>query len=363
MARLEQSSILRTRLLVASLWLLGVVAAGATGFHTLGDGLWSWTDCIYFTVITLSTVGFGETLPHFDEVEYTRIWTVVLIVLGSGTLLYFISTLTAFIVEGDLGGTLRRNRMRQALNRLRAHIIVCGAGSTGIHVIEELVHTHTPFCVIDVSEQRLLELAQRFGADKFLFVVGDAADDDILHAAGIEHAKCVVAALHEDKDNLFVTVTVSALNPKCRIVAKAVEVSARAKLLRAGAKSVISPTQIGGMRLASEAIRPMVTEFLDLMLRDPKKNLRIEEVLIPPTSTLVGAQLKDTNIRQATKAIVIAVRGTDGSYEYNPEPTFRLTKDTVLIVLAEVMEMKKLRDGMDDGKIGKNGLTTRFNPP
>src|SRR5690606_4445265 len=136
---------------------------------------------------------------------------------------------------------------------------------------------------------RLLELAERFGADKFLFVVGDAADDDILHAAGVEHAKCVVAALHEDKDNLFVTVTVSALNPKARIVAKAVEVSARAKLLRAGAKSVISPTQIGGMRLASEAIRPMVTEFLDLMLRDPKKNLRIEEVLIPPTSTLVNA--------------------------------------------------------------------------
>ena len=354
-AQLELSSILRTRLVVATLWLLAVVASGAVGFHTLGDGRWAWADCIYFTIITLSTVGYGETLPGFDEVPYTRVWTVLLIVLGSGTLLYFISTLTAFIVEGDLGGALRRNRMRQSLTKLVGHTIVCGAGTTGIHVIEELIHTHTPFCVIDTNEHRLSELAERFGPDKFYFVVGDAADDEVLHAAGVERAKCVVAALHEDKDNLFVTVTVAALNPKIRIVSKAVEVSARAKLLRAGAKSVVSPTQIGGMRLASEAIRPMVTEFLDLMLRDPKKNLRIEEVTIPPTSTLVGTQLKDTNIRQATKAMVIAIRGTDASYEYNPEPTFRLTKDSTLIVLAETVEMKKLRDGIESGKIGKNG--------
>jgi voltage-gated potassium channel len=352
-ARLDQSSILRTRLVVATLWLMVVVAAGAAGFHTIGAGRWPWIDCVYFTIITLSTVGYGETLPGFEDSEYSRLWTVMLIVLGSGTLLYFISTLTAFIVEGDLGGALRRNRMKQALARLEGHTIVCGAGTTGIHVIEELVHTHTRFCVIDVNEMRLVELAERFGEGKFLFVVGDAADDEVLQAAGIERARCVVAALHEDKDNLFVTVTASALNPKIRIVAKAVEVSARAKLLRAGAKSVVSPTQIGGMRLASEAIRPMVTEFLDLMLRDPKKNLRIEEVTIPAKSSLVGTQLKDTNIRQATKAMVIAIRGTDGSYEYNPEPTFRLGQASTLIVLAETVEMKKLRDGIDSGKIGK----------
>lgn len=351
-ARPEQTSILRTRLVVAAFWLGAVVVIGATGFHQIGDGRWSWPDCIYFTIITLSTVGYGETLPGFDEHPYTRLWTIALIVLGSGTLLYFISTLTAFIVEGDLGGALRRNRMKQALLKLSGHTIVCGAGTTGIHVIEELLHTHTPFCVIDTNEERLLELAERFGPDKLAYVIGDAADDQVLDAAGITRAGCVVAALHEDKDNLFVTVTAVALNPKVRVVAKAVEVSARAKLLRAGAKSVVSPTQIGGMRLASEAIRPTVTEFLDLMLRDPKKNLRIEEVTIPESSTLVGAQLKDTNIRQATKAMVIAIR-TEGGYEYNPEPTHRLDKGSTLIVLAETVEMKKLREGMASGKIGR----------
>jgi voltage-gated potassium channel len=352
-ARPEQTSLLRTRLFVAAFWLASVVVIGASGFHQLGDGRWSWVDCVYFTVITLSTVGYGETLDGFSEVPYSRLWTVALIVLGSGTLLYFISTLTAFIVEGDLGGALRRNRMKQALGNLMGHTIVCGAGTTGIHVIEELLHTHTPFCVIDTSEARLLELAERFGQDKFHYVVGDAADDEVLQAAGVERASCVVAALHEDKDNLFVTVTAVALNPKVRVVAKAVEVSAHGKLLRAGAKSVVSPTQIGGMRLASEAIRPTVTEFLDLMLRDPKKNLRIEEVIIPASSTLVGAQLKDTNIRQATKAMVIAVRSEGGGYEYNPEPTHRLDKGSTLIVLAETLEMKKLREGIDNGKIGR----------
>lgn len=351
-ARPEQTSILRTRLVVAALWLITVVIIGAAGFHQIGGGRWSWADCVYFTIITLSTVGFGETLPGFADVAYTRIWTVALIVLGSGTLLYFISTLTAFIVEGDLGGALRRNRMKQALAKLAGHTIVCGAGTTGIHVIEELLHTHTSFCVIDTNEARLLELAERFGQDKFFYVVGDAADDEVLQAAGVERAACVVAALHDDKDNLFITVTAVALSPKVRVVAKAVEVSARGKLLRAGAKSVVSPTQIGGMRLASEAIRPTVTEFLDLMLRDPKKNLRIEEVTIPAESTLVGAQLKDTNIRQATRAMVIAIR-TDGGYEYNPEPTHKLDKGSTLIVLAETAEMKKLREGMASGKIGR----------
>lgn len=354
MQRPEQTSILRGQLALAAAWLAGVVVVGAVGFHTIGGGRWSWFECAYFTIITLSTVGYGETLAGFNDSVLARGWTVGLIVLGSGTLLYFISTLTAFIVEGDLGGALRRNRMQQALLKLAGHTIVCGAGTTGIHVIEELIHSKLSFAVVDSDEQRLLELADRFGADKFLYVVGDATDDEVLVAAGVERASTVIAALHEDKDNLFVTITASALNPRARIVAKAVEVSARAKLLRAGARGVVSPTMIGGMRLASEAIRPTVVEFLDLMLRDPKKNLRIEEFTIPESSTLVGAALKDTNIRQATRAMVLAIRSPEGSYEYNPEPGYVIRAGGTLIVLAETAEMRKLRDGVSSGKIGRN---------
>jgi voltage-gated potassium channel len=347
----EQRSLLQSRLALATLWLLSVVFVGAGGFVVIGGGAWSFWDCIYFTIITLSTVGYSHTLHGFDEAPYARIWTIGLIVLGSGTLVYFVSTITAFIVEGDLGGALRRNRMKQVLARLTNHIIICGAGTTGIHVIEELVHSHIPFCAIDNSEQRMLELAERFGPDKFPYVVGDAADDEALKEAGIERAQGVVAALSEDKDNLFVTITASALNPQARIVAKATDVNSRGKMMRAGAKAVVSPTQIGGLRLASEAIRPTVVEFIDLMLRDPKKNLRIEEVSIPETSKLVGAELKDTNIRRETKVLVIAVRMPDGRYEYNPDPEFALVAGATLIVLAETAEMKRLREGVASGRI------------
>jgi len=346
-------SILRSRLVYAAMWLVIVVVVGAGGYHTIGDAHWTWGECIYFTIITLSTVGYGETLDGFENIELARGWTVGLIVLGSGTLLYFISTLTAFIVEGDLGGALRRNRMKAKMDKLSDHYIVCGAGSTGTHVVEEFLASHMPFCVVDTSEERLAALAERIGTDKFLYIVGDASDDEVLREAGIERAIGVVAALHEDKDNLFVTITASALNPKLRIVAKAVEVSARPKLMRAGAKAVVSPTQIGGLRMASEAIRPRVVEFLDLMLRDPKKNLRIEEVTIPDGSSLVGSALKDTEIRKKTRVLVIAVRSPEGRYEYNPSPEEVLEKGSTLIVLAETAEMKRLRDGVQSGEIGR----------
>ncbi len=351
----EQQSALRARLFVAAGWLVGVVIVGAVGFHGIGGGEWSWGDCFYFTVITLSTVGFGETLAGMHEHDYARLWTVGLIVLGSGTLVYFVSTLTAFIVEGDIGGAIRRNRMRQAIAKLRGHYIVCGSGTTGIHVIEEFIQCHVPFVVVDRSRHRMQELQERFETPdrRFLFVIGDATDDHTLEEAGIERCTGVIAALSEDKDNLFVTVTASSLNPRARIVAKCIEVSARPKLLRAGARAVVSPTQIGGLRLASEAIRPTVVEFLDLMLRDPKQNLRIEEVTIPETSSLVGKAIRDTNIRQKTKVLVIAVRFADGRYVYNPESGLVLEKGATLVVLAERAEMSTLRDGMETGAIGK----------
>ena len=140
---------------------------------------------------------------------------------------------------------------------------------------------------------------------------------------------------------------------QARIVARANDVASRAKLIRAGAKAVVSPTQIGGLRLASEAIRPAVVEFLDLMLRDPKKNLRIEEVVIPEDSALVGAMLNETNIQKGSKVLVIAVRHPDGHYEHNPDAEFVLARGVTLIVLAESADMQKLREGIKSGRVGR----------
>ena len=341
------------RLLAAFVFLLTVVGVGTFGYHQMGDGRWEVFDCFYMAVVTLSTVGFAETLPGMNEVEGARGFTVLLIVLGSGTLLYFVSTFTAFVVEGDLLGALKRNRMNKRIEQLEGHVVVCGVGSTGVHIVEELLATQTPFVAVDSDEQRLLKLDEEM-EQELRYVVGDATDDDVLHQAGINRARGVIAALHDDKDNLFVTVTARALNPQARIVAKAVEGSAMDKLRRAGADAVVSPNRIGGMRLVSEMIRPAVVQFLDLMLRDKQQNLRLEELEIPEDSTLVGAELRRTDIRSKTDVLVIALRAPDGRFVYNPRPDTELTTGMKLVVLAETEKILRLREGILDGSIGRS---------
>ncbi len=333
---------------------------GSSGYYVLGEGRWSVEDVVYFTIITLSTVGFGETLPGMSDVRYARLLTVGLIVFGSGTLLYFISSLTAWIIEGDLQSALRRSRMQKRIDALSGHLVVCGVGSTGVHVIDELLKTGHTFVAVDRDLERLTALADKHGP-QFLYVHGDATHDETLVQAGIARAAGIIAALTDDKENLFITLTAFQLQREraqrgeFRIVAKAVDATTRPKLLAAGAHRVVSPSEIGGMRMVSEMIRPAVVEFLDLMLRDPKKNLRIEEVDIPQGSPLERLRLRDTAIRSAARVLVIAVRypGTPSRYEYNPGPDLVIEAGMTLIVLAESAEMNKLREGVSRHSIGR----------
>ncbi len=330
------------RLLSAVGVLLSLVAVGTMGFYTLGHGRWTLSDCAYMTIITLSTVGFGE-LSNMHHVPWARALTAALIVSGVGALAYVQGNLTALLVEGVIGQALRRNRMRKQIAQLTDHILVAGAGSTGRHVIEELVATQTPFVVIDRDRHRLEAISEEMVGGKMLYVDGDATHDQALLAANIASAKGVVAALTHDKDNLFVTLSARSLNPAARIVAKVIEDEVAPKMLRAGATSIVSPTMIGGRRMASELIRPEVTEFLDQMLRDKDKNLRLEEVMIPDGSTFDGKALKDTPIRRETRLLVVAVRQPDRSFLYNPEPDFVIEAGMTLVVMGEADQVVMLR--------------------
>lgn len=341
------------RMLVALGFLLTVLAFGTGGYHYLGSGRWELFDCFYMAVVTLSTVGFAETLPDMRHVEGARSFTVLLIVLGSGTLLYFVSTFTAFIVEGDLMGALKRNRMNKRIKVLENHVVVCGMGSTGAPIVEELVATRTQFVAVDIDGERLARLDEEHPELELHYVVGDATDDHTLLEAGVERARGVIAALHDDKDNLFVTISARALNPRARIVAKAVESTTDNKLRRAGADAVVSPNRIGGVRLVSEMLRPTVVQFLDVMLRE-KENLRIEELPVPEQSTLVGAELRRTDIRKKADVLVIALRAPDGTFRYNPGPDTLLEKGTILVVLGRTDELIRLREGVEQGSIGRS---------
>jgi voltage-gated potassium channel len=253
------------------------------------------------------------------------------------------SNLTALLVEGSIGLALRRRRMQREIAKLSDHVVVAGAGGTGKHVIEELVATQTVFVAIDRSEHALQQVATEVCGGRMLYIHGDATVDHVLLAAGVERARGVVAALTHDKDNLYVTLSARSLNAQARIVSKVVEDEAAPKILKAGASSIVNPTMIGARRLASELIRPEVNEFLDQMLRDKDRNLRLEELVVPRGSAFVGRALKDTPIRRQTRALVVAVREGDRSFTYNPDPEHVIAEGTTLIVLGETDSIVKLR--------------------
>jgi voltage-gated potassium channel len=330
------------RLLLSLGAFASLVVVGSVAYFALGSGRWSIADCAYMAVITISTVGFYE-LGHMREVPGARAVTVALIVGGLGVLAYMQSNLTALLIEGVIGNAWRMRRMQKEIATLSDHIVVAGAGGTGKHVIEELRATRTPFVVIDRNEATLRQVSAELCAGKMLYVHGDATADHALLAAGVQRAKGVVAALTQDKDNLYVTLSVRSLNPAARIVSKVVEDEAAPKILKAGASSTVNPTMIGARRLASELIRPEVNEFLDQMLRDKDKTLRLEEVTIGRGSSLVGLCLKDAPIRKETRALVVAVRATDNAFVYNPDPDYVIAQGTTLIVLGEAESISKLR--------------------
>jgi voltage-gated potassium channel len=335
---------LRARLAAGFAVLALTLAAGTVGYYMLGDGRWEPFECFYMTIITITTVGYGETLAGMDKVEHARALTVVLLVFGTGTVVYFASTLTAMIIEGDIRRALRRTRMRKQILKLKDHVIVCGAGSTGSHSIQELIEYRIPTVAIDTDQPRLEHMAELYPPDLFKYIVGDATDDDVLAEANLPEARGVVAALHSDKDNLFVVVSARQENPKARIVARGSELQILEKLKKAGADTVVSPNYIGGLRMVSELLRPQVVKFLDEMRRD-KAKVRIEEVDIPPRSPLGGKTLGNSGIRgQSADVLVLAVQihGKEG-YRYNPGADFMLDAGMTLVVLGPLSQVEALR--------------------
>jgi voltage-gated potassium channel len=242
------------RLLLAFGAVVSTLILGTAGYWLIGDGEWSLVDCLYMTVIGLSTAGFGEILP-LGQTAMGRPFTILLLLGGMVSVGWFVATAAAVLIEGELTGYAWRRRMDNRVKKLSGHTVVCGAGSTGIHCVRELSAIGAAFV----------------------------------------------------KDNLFVTVTARALNPALRIVAKAIDPRADAKLRRAGADSVVSPNMIGGMRMVAEMVRPEVVSFLDVMTRDKDRTLRIEEVPLPAGSRLAGRRVADLELARH-RLLLLAVK-------------------------------------------------------
>jgi len=331
-----------------ALTILAIVwMGGAIGYYRLGRGTWTFGECAYQTIVTIFSVGFNE-LPHAEHIRFARAFTSVVIVLGVAAVAFVQASVTVLLVEGVIGEAYRRSRMRNLIDKMKHHVVIAGIGSTGRYVIEEMQAIKRPFVAIDRDEKRLREISDDTCKGEMRYVVGDATQDHTLVAAGVARAWGVVAALTDDADNLYVTLSARALNAQARIVTKAVNEEAESKMRLAGATAVVSPNTIGGRRMASELVRPEVVEFLDQMHRT-EHSLRMEELVIPATSPLVGNMLKDAPIRPRTRALVIATRLRDGTFHYNPGPESILEAGMTLIVLGDSQDVTILRELITEG--------------
>lgn len=314
---------------LAALFMLGTL-----GYMVI-EG-WNWWDSFWMLVISLTTVGYGEVHPLSHP---GRAYTVLVLVVGVGIMAYGVSFMTAFMVEGRLHEYLRRRHMKRSITRMRGHTIVCGAGRTGLNVIRELKAVKEDFVVIEADHGITEELKR---SDTFV-IQGDASREETLREAGIGAAGRLVTCLTADADNLFVVLTAKGLNPRLHVVARYVDDASAEKLRRAGANSVVSPNAIGGLRMASEALRPAVVSFLDVMLRSSKATLRVEEAAIREGSKLAHRPLKDARISEQTGLLVLALRNAKGEYQFNPPAAAALTPGQTLIVMGEIGGVKKLK--------------------
>jgi voltage-gated potassium channel len=329
------------KLLVLSITMfLIVLLIGFLGYLVLDSPEHNPLKALYMAVITVFSVGYEEVIPMDDKPE-GRVFTILFIVAGMTTFVFVTASATSFILEGYLHQMLWRKRMHKRIESLRDHYIVCGCGDTGRHVIEEFVKMEVPFVVIERDKERV----ERLAADRdFCYLEGDATSEDLLKEAGIERAKGLVTSLPDDKSNLFVVLTARGLNKTMRIVSRAIEEGTPAKLLKVGADSVISPNNIGGLRMASDMLRPNVVTFLDLMMRDPRNTLRFEEAAIQEGSEFAGKTIAESDVGRKTGAIIVAVRDAQSTqYTFNPRGDTMLKPNDVLVLIGDLEQVGNLR--------------------
>jgi len=284
-------------LAIAAALIVGVLVAGTVGYTLLGLGA---VDAAYQTIVTVSTVGFREIADGDPDTTW-KAFTSVLILFGTGSMLYGATSVIESIVEGRLSGQFRRYRMQRSIDDLSGHLIVCGTGRVGQAITEFVRSVGQEVVVVDRDETRLPD-------EDVLHVAGDATSDDVLRRAGIERAATLVSALGTSVDNLYVTLSSRKMNPGLFIVSRADDSESMAKMLQVGADRAVNPYEIAGSRMASLATQPNVADFVDVVVHDGTFEAKLREIQLPDGSDFVGQTIDDLAIRQETGAVVLSVR-------------------------------------------------------
>ena len=311
--------------------VFGIVIVGWVGYAALGL---PWFDALYQTVITITTVGFSEVDLELANTNAYRAFTMFLVVVGVGSVLYTISVFVDTLIEGTLNDAFRRRRMTKAIATMSDHTIICGWGQVG-HAVADFCRRHnTDVVVIDREPED--------NESDLPLIVGDATNDDVLREAGIERAGTLVLALDHDADNLFVCLSARSLTQKLFIVARTSDQKIEPKFFQAGANRVINPHEIGGSRMAALALQPNVAEFIDEILHDDQHDVSVQEFVLADDSPLAGHRLMDLSTGDQ-RSLIIAIRKGDNRYHTNPSPHTEVQGGEVLIALGSHSELDALR--------------------
>jgi voltage-gated potassium channel len=314
--------------------LVGAVAAiGTTGYMLIED--WSFLESLYMTVITVSTVGYKEEHPLSAA---GQVFTIVLIIMGVGVALYSISLIMAEIVEGELLKFRGFIKMNKEIGKLSGHTIICGFGRLASIVTRGLADAGKEVVVVDNDPARIVKV----GEANYLYVEGNASDDETLKKAGIERAEAILALLPTDAENIYVVLSARDLNSKIKIIARTEDDSGEKKILRAGANQVIFPYKDSGVRRIQQMTQPHVSNFLEIATKKSESGLIVEEVSVAEGSTLIGKTLASSDIRHQTGVHIAALIHPNGEMTLNPGASEEIKKGMKLIVLGEEKSIKRL---------------------
>lgn len=319
----------------AVILLTAVIAAGTVGFILIEH--WGFIDSLYMTIISISTVGFGEV---HKLSQAGRVFTIFLIAAGVSAAGYTLGSIVEFMVEGYFTDIWGGRMMERRIAALRDHYIICGFGRVGEQIAREFKRAKAPFVVLDSNP----DVKQYLDAEEVLYIQGNASDDAVLKEAGIDRAKGLVTVVDGDEDNVYVTLSARVLNPNLFIIARANLEGSEEKLKRAGANRVVSPYSLGGRRIASMVLQPAVDDFLDSVMHGERLEFRLMEVDVGPNSILHDQTIKDANIRQRCGVTILSIRRPDGHFESDIHKTTKIKTGDKLVVIGTNEQLAKLQE-------------------
>lgn len=324
-----------------------MMAIGIAGYMTL-EGF-TLIESFFMTIITMSTVGFEEVHELSDS---GMVFTVLLIFLSFGVFAYLITAFTQMLVSGEFYAYFQNYTMRKKMKKMKSHVIVCGCGRNGRQAVTDLLEHNERVIVIERKRDRAQP--ENFNPNRFIWIEGDATQDEILEKAKVEEAKALITTLPDDASNLLVTLTAKGSNKNIKIISRASAENADSKLRKAGADSVIMPDRVGGVRMARLVAQENVIEFLDTLLLRDEENVNLEEIACDEMDTcFINTTIGELNIPKISGANLIGIKSPDGKIIFNPSPDTRLIPDAKLFALGKPDEIVRLREVLTTGNLKK----------